>query len=279
MEGSAFLLHSAVQQGVRQSQQSWNASTKTFVLPPKSEMKWAGEVNGKWEEGDKTGNSQRKKYSFNDGISDFIKGVVDPSEWSKEAVGSILDKTVKKVFKEGKNIGKSWAAKLQPKSSLGTFVKDTLKPRKWLTGKLKGLSSTVSTKIGYIAKYGGLALIAVGAYQEVTGHYKQYKNMGRAISYGTVATGVGFVAGQVGAAIGGSIATGLGLASTGVVAGFIAPIVGAVVVGAAAAVAAKALYSNVKPFKQVVDGVGDKINKLGSAISGSFNTLKGAFGW
>ena len=43
-------LHSAVQQGIRQSQQSWNASTKTFVLPPKSEMKWAEEVNGKWEE-------------------------------------------------------------------------------------------------------------------------------------------------------------------------------------------------------------------------------------
>ena len=43
-------LHSAVQQGIRQSQQSWNASTKTFVLPPKSEMKWAEEVNGKWKE-------------------------------------------------------------------------------------------------------------------------------------------------------------------------------------------------------------------------------------
>ena len=42
-------LHSAAQQGIRQSQQSWNASTKTFVLPPKSEMKWAEEVNGKWE--------------------------------------------------------------------------------------------------------------------------------------------------------------------------------------------------------------------------------------
>ena len=50
MKRSASLLHSAVQQGIRQSQQSWNASTKTFVLPPKSEMKWAEEVNGKWKE-------------------------------------------------------------------------------------------------------------------------------------------------------------------------------------------------------------------------------------
>ena len=43
-------LHSAAQQGIHQSQQSWNASTKTFVLPPKSEMKWAEEVNGKWNQ-------------------------------------------------------------------------------------------------------------------------------------------------------------------------------------------------------------------------------------
>ena len=53
----------------------------------------------------------------------------------------------------------------------------------------------------------------------------------------------------------------------------------AVVVGAAVSVGIKALYKNVKPFRDVVDGAGDILNGVGKALSNSLSSLKGAFGW
>ena len=51
------------------------------------------------------------------------------------------------------------------------------------------------------------------------------------------------------------------------------------VVGAAVSVGIKALYKNVKPFRDVVDGAGDILNGVGKALSNSLSSLKGAFGW
>ena len=261
-------LQAAVSASIAQAKASWDSSSQSFVFPTKSNMSWATTINKQWEE-----------YDIKDGLTDFVQGTTSISEWSKEAVGAFFEKTSSKVYKEGKNIGKSWAAKLQPKSSIGTFVKDTFKPRKWLSGKLKGLSSTTSKVIGASAKWGGRGLVAFAAYQEAKDYYEETGNIGRSISYSSVVTGVGYVAGTVGASIGGSIAVGLGAASTGLVATFAAPLVGAVVVGAIASVAVIALYKNVKPFREAVDWVGDGINKIGNAIQSSIGSLKGAFGW
>lgn len=67
---------------------------------------------------------------------------------------------------------------------------------------------------------------------------------------------------------------------------FIVGLGAAVVVGAAVSVGIKALYKNVKPFIDVVDGAGDILNGagdilngVGKALSNSLSSLKGAFGW
>lgn len=49
--------------------------------------------------------------------------------------------------------------------------------------------------------------------------------------------------------------------------------------GEAVSVGIKALYKNVKPFRDVVDGAGDILNGVGKALSNSLSSLKGAFGW
>ncbi|MEY8462309.1 hypothetical protein [Streptococcus merionis] len=271
---SAYLFDSiqplleAVQQGLRQVSNAWNPETKVFIIPQGKEMEWVKTIEKDWY-----------KYDFDDGISDFSNDIRNISDWSKEAVGSFFEKTSSKVFKESKNIGKSWAANLQPRSSLGTFVKDSLKPRKWLTGKLKGISATTSKAIGQVAKWGGRGLIAFGAYEEAKDYYEKHRDVGCAISYSALATGAGYVAGTVGASIGGAIAVGLGAASTGLIATFAAPLVGAVVVGTLTSVAVKALYNNVKPFRNAVDSVGDGINKVVNAFSDSLANIKGVFSW
>ncbi len=109
-------------------------------------------------------------------------------------------------------------------------------------------------------------MIALGAYEEATEYYNEYHNVGRAISYSTVATGAGVLTGMaVGAAFAG--------------APFIVGLGAAVVVGAAVSVGIKALYKNVKPFRDVVDGAGDILNGVGKTLSNSLSSLKGAFGW
>ena len=85
-------LHSAVQQGIRQSQQSWNASTKTFVLPPKSEMKWAEEVNGKWE----------KSPTYMQELIHKSQNGFELSDKECEALGQyLLDNPNSKLYKNG----------------------------------------------------------------------------------------------------------------------------------------------------------------------------------
>ena len=219
-----------------------------------AESKYSGKV----EQG-------KMSYTWENMLKDTFEKITDFSEWSKESLGQFLESTKETIIKQGKNIGKSWGARLQPREN-GKFVRDSFKPRKWLSGKLKGLSGTASKAIGFIAKWGGRGLIALGAYEEAKEYYNEYHNVGRAISYSTVATGAGVLTGMaVGAAFAG--------------APFIVGLGAAVVVGAAVSVGIKALYKNVKPFRDVVDGAGDILNGVGKALSNSLSSLKGAFGW
>ena len=219
-----------------------------------AESKYSGKV----EQG-------KMSYTWENMLKDTFEKITDFSEWSKESLGQFLESTKETIIKQGKNIGKSWGARLQPREN-GKFVRDSFKPRKWLSGKLKGLSGTASKAIGFIAKWGGRGLIALGAYEEATEYYNEYHNVGRAISYSTVATGAGVLTGMaVGAAFAG--------------APFIVGLGAAVVVGAAVSVGIKALYKNVKPFRDVVDGAGDILNGVGKTLSNSLSSLKGAFGW
>ena len=207
----------------------------------------------------------KMSYTWENMLKDTFEKITDFSEWSKESLGQFLESTKETIIKQGKNIGKSWGARLQPREN-GKFVRDSFKPRKWLSGKLKGLSGTASKAIGSIAKWGGRGLIALGAYEEAAEYYNEYHNVGRAISYSTVATGAGVLTGMaVGAAFAG--------------APFIVGVGAAVVVGAAVSVGIKALYKNVKPFRDVVDGAGDILNGVGKALSNSLSSMKGAFGW
>ena len=207
----------------------------------------------------------KMSYTWENMLKDTFEKITDFSEWSKESLGQFLESTKETIIKQGKNIGKSWGARLQPREN-GKFVRDSFKPRKWLSGKLKGLSGTASKAIGFIAKWGGRGLIALGAYEEAKEYYNEYHNVGRAISYSTVATGAGVLTGMaVGAAFAG--------------APFIVGLGAAVVVGAAVSVGIKALYKNVKPFRDVVDGAVDILNGVGKALSNSLSSLKGAFGW
>ena len=207
----------------------------------------------------------KMSYTWENMLKDTFEKITDFSEWSKENLGQFLESTKETIIKQGKNIGKSWGARLQPREN-GKFVRDSFKPRKWLSGKLKGLSGTASKAIGSIAKWGGRGLIALGAYEEAAEYYNEYHNVGRAISYSTVATGAGVLTGMaVGAAFAG--------------APFIVGVGAAVVVGAAVSVGIKALYKNVKPFRDVVDGAGDILNGVGKALSNSLSSMKGAFGW
>ena len=203
----------------------------------------------------------------------------DGKEWFNESLAKVFEKITDKVIKEGKNIGRSWGAKLQPRVN-GKFVTDDFAPRRWLSGKLKGIPDSTSDSIGSFAKWGGRGLVALGAVENFNDYNAEYHNTGRAISYSTVATIAGVVAGTVGSAVGGAIVVGLGAAATGFIATVGAPVVGAVVVGAAVGIGVKAAYdSNFLGTRDAINFVGDKINDVGKAFSNPLKSFKGAFGW
>ncbi len=201
---------------------------------------------------------------------------LDPKEWSWATFGKLLDDANEIAIKQGKNLGRVLGAKLQPRDALGRFVKDTNKPRAWLSGKLKGMSNGTSKLIGHGAKFLGFG---VSATLEGLDHYSKHKNVGRAISYGAVgglvALGAGAVAGAIGAA---AALPAIGTLAVGIA------------VGAVASAGLKAAYENIKPVKDVIDGAGDLLNKggkvvsdgvksIGKAFSNPIGSLKGAFGW
>ncbi|HFI0037186.1 TPA: hypothetical protein ACGOWL_000310 [Streptococcus suis] len=216
-------------------------------------------------------------YDFDDIPKSLISKFLDPKEWAKEwnwaAVGKILDDANEIAIKKGKNLGRVLGAKLQPRDALGRFVKDTIKPRAWLSGKLKGMSNGTSKLIGHSAKFLGFG---VSAFLEGADHYSKHKNVGRAVSYGAVggvvALGVGAVAGSIGTA-------------------FALPVIGTlavgIVVGAVASAGLKAAYENIKPIRDFIDFMGDWCGKavsdgfksIGNAFSNPISSLKGAFEW
>ena len=118
-------LHSAVQQGIRQSQQSWNASTKTFILPPKSEMKWAEEVNGKWE----------KSPTYMQELIHKSQNGFELSDKECEALGQyLLDNPNSKLYKNGvRALQKEIDGKLEKDSFLAGII-DVLFGSTYTTG-------------------------------------------------------------------------------------------------------------------------------------------------
>ncbi|MBK0084291.1 hypothetical protein IAE51_10320 [Lactococcus sp. S64] len=224
--------------------------------------------------------------------------VSDKKEWFNESLSQFLDSVADKVIKEGKNIGRSWGAKLQPHGTGGIgFVKDNFAPRRWLSGKLKGVSNPVSKVIGTGAKWGSKLLVGLGAVENYNEYNAEYHNGGRAMVYSGVSTAASYWAGGIGASVGtaaagfavssGMIAGGTALAAVATVA---LPVAGAIVVGAAAGMAVKALYDNVKPVRDVINGAGDFLNdagnnikntakEVGKALNNPLKSLKGAFGW
>lgn len=115
------------------------------------------------------------------------------SEFSKETIGSFLDHVKGKVIEESKNIGRSLAAALQPRDAAGRFIKDSSKMRNWLTSTLKKIPNSTSKVLGNVAKWGGRGLVALGMWSEGSDHYKEYHNVGRAVSYGLTAGTAGWV--------------------------------------------------------------------------------------
>ncbi|BDR59418.1 T7SS effector LXG polymorphic toxin [Xylocopilactobacillus apicola] len=228
-------------------------------------------------------------------------------DWLEEGTSSLFDGIKDTVIKRGKHLGLSWGAKLQPKGTHGTgFVKDSNKVQSWMSRRLKKMKKPTSNNLGKVAKIGGPALIGFDAYNNYTEFNEElnkgHKNRGRALAYSGVATGAGLGAGVVGASAGTALVGYAEATSLLAVAG--APIVGAVFVGAAAAAGIKAMYTNFKPFKDVVNTTGDALNSVGKKIvefkdgveyeatrikkkainvgkslSNSLGKLKGAFSW
>ncbi|EPU00548.1 hypothetical protein HK297_11650 [Streptococcus agalactiae] len=165
-------------------------------------------------------------------------------------------------MKDGKNIGKVYGAKLQPRDANGRFVKDTNPLRKSATSKLKGITNAESRVIGRAARVGGTVLVAYNFYSVAKEHYDRHHNVGRAMSYSGLTTTTGVAAGAIGASVGTGLATSAGFAATSIVAGFAAPLVGAVAV-----IGAKAIYENVKPVRRAIDSVGDALNNIGKSFS------------
>ena len=221
----------------------------------------------------------------------FRNKASDGKEWFNESLSRFLEKTADKVIKEGKNIGRSWGAKLQPRVN-GKFVTDDFAPRRWLSGKLKGVSESASNSIGSFAKWGGRGLVALGAVENFNDYNAEYHNNGRALVYSGISTTASYwVAGTIGVSVGtvagAAVTTGLvsagAIAAGGVVAAGIAiaaPVAGAIVVGVAAGMVVKAAYDgNFLGTKDAVNFLGDKVNDIGKAFSSPLKSFKGAFGW
>jgi prophage DNA circulation protein len=214
------------------------------------------------------------------GASSFLQevGSGSASEFSKI--------TKKNVIERGKNFGKYYASKLQHRNAKGQFEVDNMRSRKWLCGKLKGLTPIVSKRIMAGVKLGGRSLTGLNAVLSFKEHYDDYHNVERAASYSAFVTGAGVAASavvglvvtgsSVTTALAGTVIAGTALAT---VAAFALPVVAGAIAAVAVGYAVKAAYDNCKPFKGFVDGIGDRvggyISNLGDALSSKTSTQKG----
>ncbi|WP_195847647.1 hypothetical protein [Streptococcus uberis] len=207
-------------------------------------------------------------YDGKDALTDFQTETTDYMNYGTEAVGQQFDKFGKIIIKDGKNIGKVYGAKLQPRDANGRFVKDTNPLRKSATSKLKGITNAESRVIGRAARVGGTALVAYNFYSDANEHYEKYHNVGRAISYSSVTTTTGVIVGGLASTLAEGALITAGAAPILVAA---APVVAAVAIGAVAVVGVKALYENVKPVRNFVDDLGDSLNDIGKSFTKAFS--------
>ncbi|UQS84172.1 T7SS effector LXG polymorphic toxin [Bombilactobacillus thymidiniphilus] len=197
---------------------------------------------------------------------EIIEGIVE--EGAKKIFKAPFESMVKKIFKEKKNIGRAWAAKLQPRDVKGRFVKDTNKLRKEFTGSLKGMKNSFSEGLGVAAKK-GIKVIDKGF--DALDFYNTYKdfnddnhnkNIGRGVVYSGAVTGGSILAGVgIDSAVDGLI--GLGVVAT-------LPedlVTGAVVLsGVGIAYGADYLYKNNKTVRNAVNWTGDRVDDVGNSV-------------
>lgn len=149
--------------------------------------------------------------------------------------------------------GRSLAAHLQPRNSLGQFVQNKNSVTRFIGRNLR------NGNIGRVATRAKKSLPFVGGVIEGINYYRSTGNVGRAISYGGLFT----IAGGVGK-----------LATAGIAAVFAvktAPVWLVVGIGLAVVYGARALYNNVPFVQNTVHHVGDAIN---AGIDNVRNTIR-----
>lgn len=219
---------------------------------------------------------------FKDGSEDYqdvstvsIDSSDIPKDYFKEYSSRILQglsgsisRTVEKALAAGKHPGRVLGAKLQPRNTQGQFVKDPVKPRRWASGQLKGMSKKGGKILGSCCKWGGRAIGALNWLSDYNDRYQDTKDVGQSAAYATFTTAAAWAGGEL------AIATATAVTGTAL-SGILVP--AAVAAGGAllAVGAAKWAYNNCKPVKQVVDGVGKAINQ---GLRNVGNAFKGLFG-
>lgn len=144
----------------------YNSTTGTFVKPAEGQMDWEKTVKGSWKAREDRKAEELKvkkineKYNGENAIKDLNTETRDIKNYGTEGAGQQFGKLSKTALKDGKNIGKVYDAKLQPRDAKGRFVKDTNFTRRAATSKLKGITNAQSKTIGKCARVEGGALIA-----------------------------------------------------------------------------------------------------------------------
>ena len=307
MKRSASLLHSAVQQGIRQSQQSWNASTKTFVLPPKSEMKWAEEVNGKWKEREvvnayniaikKSENGQDLTGDDIEAINNYAQSHPNEPINQKllEAIKNFMDTS--KEWYDGnstkldivKEVSEQLGLGIQRLGGLITILEGIKGPA---TTNAQGVSTAFvlvnkngigqalarnGSKIASVGKWGGRALIGLGfglgMYDDIV---NKDKTVGQAIVHNGLSTGLTWGAGTLTTAVLTTfvVSNPVGWAAAGVAAA-------SVVAGTLASWGFETAYNNnFLGLRDGVDAVGDWLDDASTKVGKSFvKGVEGAKNW
>ena len=198
---------------------------------------------------------------------DFCYGasvrVVESNTVSVGALVSTFIGETRTVFLENSlefiaNNGGSIAARIQPRNSLGHFVRSTNPARRWLGTNLR------NGNVGRVAKGAKSKVPIIGGVIDGINYYRETGNVGRAISFG------GFVAG-------------LGLLTGGIVAAFSAPVLVVIGVGVVTYYGARWLYNNSSLVQNTVHNVGDAINvginNVRNSIRNNNNTDLMEFEW
>ena len=288
-------LHSAVQQGIRQSQQSWNASTKTFVLPPKSEMKWAEEVNGKWEKSptymQELIHKSQKGFSLSDQDVSLIQQY--KNKYPQAQIPEHLQSAIN-IYREDKKNRMTTSAKIEDATE-GVIIDATLGGLSHAITRDGGWASRLGYSLGTMFDETVSPLAATANNVIRAGYTGVFNSVGNAIGSTAFGATVGSVIGMMqgespGQAIASSVmtttvstivATGATqiLTGLGVIAAGATPVGWAIGIGVGAGFIASYLYnSNFMGMKSTAQSIGKNIDQTLSNIGKTFSNV-GDFLW